>query len=312
MMHKRIYSFAVVLVLLGILKFFTFSTTIDSSIDEPMKKYGTSTVMVPAKMEFAGENVPLRDIDTYERMDRELVSNAFFHSQTILMHKRANRWFPVITPILRRNGIPEDFKYIPLVETGFVLTTSPAGAVGFWQFMDKTAMEYGLEVNKEIDERYHVEKATEAACKYFNDAYKQLGSWTLVAAAYNMGLSGLSKQMDRQKAVNYYDLLLNAETSRYVFRILAMKELLEHPELYGYTINKKDLYPQIPTYSVLLDTAVTDFATYAYSLKINYKILKMYNPWLREAYLANADKKTYYIQIPKEGYMLVEPFEYNK
>jgi hypothetical protein len=242
-------------------------------------------------------------------MDRELLINTYWQTQTILVHKRANRWFPVIDPILKRNGIPEDFKYIPVIETGFLNLTSPAGAVGFWQFMENTAKEYGLEVNAQVDERYHVEKSTQAACDYFNKLYRQLGNWTLVAAAYNMGLTGVRTQIARQRTSNYYDLVLNQETSRYIFRIVAMKEIMENPDEYGYRVRKKDMYPQIPTYSVKVDTAISDIALFAMRLKVNYKIVKTFNPWLREAYLENKESKPYYIQIPKAGALDKSPFE---
>jgi len=212
--------------------------------------------------------------------------------------ERANRWFPVIEPILAANGIPDDFKYIPVIETGFQNLTSPAGAVGFWQFMEGTAKEYGLEVNAQVDERYHVEKSTQAACDYFNALYKEFGNWTLVAAAYNMGRTGIKTQLERQGSNNYYDLVLNQETSRYVFRIIAMKEIMQQPEAYGYEIRKKDLYPAFNTYVIKVDTAVRDFNAFAAHLKVNYKVLKTYNPWLRESYLENKEKKAYYISLP--------------
>jgi membrane-bound lytic murein transglycosylase D len=307
---KYLSSFAILMVLLTVMQLFTFSTSID---EEKYKqnfkdRYQVFALDLPQEINFAGEEVPLNDIDVYERMDRELLINTYWQTQTILAHKRANRWFPVIIPILQRNGIPEDFKYIPLIETGFTNATSPRGAVGFWQFMEGTAKELGLEVNNMVDERYHVEKATQAACTYFKQLHDEFGSWTMAAAAYNIGLTGLKTQVIRQKNNSYYDLLLNEETSRYVFRLLSMKEIFEHPEDYGYHIRKRDLYKQIPTYTVKVDTAVTDFALFAQSMKINYKVLKSFNPWLREAYLDNPANKMYYIQIPKEGYELSSPY----
>lgn len=308
---KVILSFGLMMILTLVMQLFTFSTRIDDDEYKQLfkSKYQIYALEVPKELSFAEEKLPLYDFEVFERMDRELLINTYWQTQTILIHKRANRWFPVITPILKRNGIPEDFKYIPVVETGFLNLTSPAGAVGFWQFMEGTAKEFGLEVNNQVDERYHVEKATQAACDYFNKMYKELGNWTLVAAAYNMGLTGVKTQISRQGTKSYYDLVLNQETSRYVFRIVAMKEIMEHSEDYGYRIRKRDLYPQIPTYTVKVDTAITDMAMFAQRLKQNYKTIKTFNPWLREAFLENKENKTYYIQLPKDGHLERNPFE---
>lgn len=299
------------MILTMITQLFTFSTRLsDDEYKQLFKsKYQIYALEVPKELSFAEEQMPLYDFEVFERMDRELLVNTYWQTQTILIHKRANRWFPVITPILKRNGIPEDFKYIPVIETGFLNLTSPAGAVGFWQFMESTAKEYGLEINNQVDERYHIEKSTQAACDYFNKLYKELGNWTLVAAAYNMGLTGVKTQINRQGTKNYYDLVLNQETSRYVFRIVAMKEIMEHSDDYGYKIRKKDLYPQIPTYTVKVDTAIQDIAQFAARLNLNYKVVKTFNPWLRESFLENKDAKTYYIQLPKNGHVEKNPFE---
>ena len=180
---------------------------------------------------------------------------------------------------------------------------SPAGAAGFWQFLKGTGKEYGLEINGYVDERYNLELATKVAAEYLKSSKEKFGSWTLAAAAYNAGNAGVRKQITRQKAENdYYDLLLNTETSRYVFRILAFKEILSNPRKYGFNYREKDLYDKIPTYEVKVDTAVTDFASFAKRFGINYKILKIHNPWLRDTYLKNASGKEYLIEIPKEGY----------
>lgn len=308
---KVFLSLGLVMTLALVMQLFTFGARLSDDEYKQLfrAKYNVYALEVPKELDFAEEQMPLYDFEVFERMDRELLINTYWQTQTILIHKRANRWFPVIEPILKRNGIPEDFKYIPVIETGFLNLTSPAGAVGFWQFMENTAREYGLEVNNQVDERYHVEKATQAACDYFNKMYKDLGSWTMVAAAYNMGLTGLKSQVNRQGTKNYYDLILNQETSRYVFRIVAMKEIMEHADEYGYRIRKKDMYPLIPTYTIKVDTAITDIAKFADRLKVNYKTIKTFNPWLREAYLENKDQKTYYLQIPKVGYDAHNPFD---
>lgn len=308
---KVILSFGLMMILALVMQLFTFGTRLgDEEYKQLFKsKYQIYAPEVPKSLSFAEELLPLYDYEVYERMDRELLINTYWQTQTILIHKRANRWFPVFEPILKRNGIPDDFKYIPVIETGFLNLTSPAGAVGFWQFMESTAVEFGLEINNQVDERYHVEKATQAACDYFNKLHNELGNWTLVAAAYNMGLTGVKTQIARQRTKNYYDLVLNQETSRYIFRIVAMKEIMENPEEYGYRLRKKDMYPQIPTYTVKVDTSITDIAQFAIHLKLNYKIIKSFNPWLREAFLDNKVSKAYYIQLPKEGYLEKNPFE---
>ena len=219
------------------------------------------------------------------------------------MFKRAYRWFPIIEPILKQHKIPPDFKYIALIESGFINKVSPAGAEGFWQFIKETGIKYGLEINEEVDERYNIEKATEAACAFFNEAHKKYNSWTMAAASYNRGINGIDKQIDKQRVSNYYDLLLNEESSRYVFRILAMKIIMSHPTQYGFYLRKKDLYPPIPTKVVMVDSTIHDLTTFAMKHKINYKILKEFNPWLTEGSLKNKEKKTYKIIIPKEEYL---------
>ena len=188
-----------------------------------------------------------------------------------------------------------------MIESGLENVTSPAGAKGFWQIMKSTAKEFNLEVNSEVDERYHIQKSTQAACDFLNSAKDKFGSWTLAAAAYNMGKSGLLEQMNRQKSYSYYDLLLNNETSRYVFRILAIKEIIENPKKYGFQFRSEDLYKNIPTYLVMVDTTINSWADFSKDYGINYKILKLHNPWLRESYLKNKLNKKYFLEIPKKG-----------
>ena len=262
------------------------------------KKYNVYSFPTPTEVFFADETVPMEDMDVYERLDRELIVNTYYHSNTFLSFKRANRWFPVIEKILKKNGIPEDFKYLALIESSLQNSVSPAGARGFWQFLEGTGKEFGLEINDEIDERYHVEKATEAACRYFNKAYERLGSWSMVAGSYNMGIAGIQSEMLRQKTNSYYDLLLNEETKRYLFRLLAVKEIFENPERYGFNVRESDLYPPLEYSIVEIDTAVADFADFAISFGISYKTLKYFNPWLRQGYLKNPKKKKYSIKLP--------------
>lgn len=269
------------------------------------ERYSIFALNVPANLTFAGEAVPMDLQDIHERMDRELLVNTYWHSQSLLNLKRANRWFPVIEPILEKNGIPEDFKYLAVIESGLDNVVSPAGATGFWQLLEVTAKQYGLEVNDEVDERYHVEKSTQAACEYLKKAYAKFGSWTLAAASYNMGITGIQRQMDRQQESNYYDLLLNSETERYVFRILAAKEIIQNPAQYGFHFRPGDLYPPYETVEVKVSTPVENFATFAREHRINYKILKILNPWLRDAFLTNSLLKEYSIKLPAENSALL-------
>lgn len=257
---------------------------------------------IPTSVDFAGEATPLNIADVKERFERELLVNANLDASTLLIIKRANRAFPIIEPILAKNGVPDDFKYLAVAESALMNATSSAGAKGFWQFMPATAKERGMEVNDEVDERYHLEKSTEAACKYLIDAKNKLGSWTMAAASYNGGLGGVNKQITIQGVNNYYDLLLTDETHRYVFRILALKEILKNPTLYNFNVTSDQLYQNIPTRKVEIDSSITDLAAFAKEQGINYKILKIHNPWLRDRKLTNAGRKKYIIEIPTSGY----------
>ncbi len=280
------------------------SPNTDESLNKRMvNDYNVYALPLPETMDFAGEPVPLNDPDVRERLDRELLVNTYWQSNGLLIMKRAHKYFPIIEPMLEKYGLPDDFKYLAVAESALENNSSPAGAAGFWHFLKGTGREYGLEINDYVDERYHLEKATQVAAEYLKKSKERFGSWTLAAAAYNAGNYGVSKQIDRQKAQNnYYDLLLNSETSRYVFRILAFKEILSNPQKYGFNFREKDLYTAVPTYNVKVDTPVTDFAEFAKRFEINYKILKIHNPWLRETYLKNASGKEYLIEIPEKGY----------
>jgi len=256
----------------------------------------------PSEIDFAGEKTPLNISDVKERFDRELLVNANLDATTKIIIKRANRAFPIMEPILKRNGIPDDFKYLAVIESGLVNVVSPAGARGVWQFMPDTGKERGLEVNDIVDERYHLEKSTEAACRYLNDAYKKFGSWTLAAASYNGGVTGVNKQITFQGVTNYYDLLLTDETARYVFRILALKEIMKHPEQYNFAMQPQELYQTLPIRTVEITSAIPDLAIFAKEQGINYKILKIHNPWLRDRKLDVAAGKKYILEIPTAGY----------
>jgi len=262
-------------------------------------EFNVYPLTLPKSMTFAGEAVPLSDFEVRERIDRELMVNTYWHSNTIRLIKLSHRFFPVIEKILAENGIPDDFKYIALAESGLENATSSAGAKGYWQFLKATAQSFGLEVNAEIDERYHIEKATVAACKYIKKSKSKFGSYTMAAASYNMGVNGLQKQVNRQHNIHYYDLLLNTETSRYIPRVLALKEIVQNPELYGFKIADSEKYPPVPYSTVSVNYSISDLAAFAFKNEMNYKLLKFYNPWLRDNKLTNKSKKTYKIKVPK-------------
>ncbi len=253
---------------------------------------------LPEKMTFAGEQVPLDIPDVRERLDRELHINTYWHSSTIFLIKKAHRWMPQIEKILKENGIPEDFKYLTAIESGLDNVVSPKQAAGFWQILSSSGKEYGLEITREVDERYDPLKATEAASKYLKKAHDKFGSWTSAAASYNRGMAGLQRAFDDQKVDSYYDLLLNDETSRYVFRILAAKEIIEHPEKYGFDIEKNHLYKQEHLRYVEVSEDIDDLVKFANEQGINYKLLKRHNPWLRRDRLKVKRDKTYKIAIP--------------
>lgn len=294
--NKALVSTFVVILVSGMMIF-----GIAGDNKEKLLREGTP-MHFPTAVDFAGESTPLQISDVRERLDRELLINANLDATTVLIIRRANRAFPVIEPILQKYGVPDDFKYLAVIESGLVNATSPSGAKGVWQFMPDTAKEKGMEVNELVDERYHLEKSTEAACKYLLAAKEKFGSWTLAAASYNGGMSGVGKRIDEQKVSNYYDLGLTEETSRYVFRILALKEIMKNPALYGFNIYESDLYARIPSKKIEVDSTINDLANFAKTQGINYKILKIHNPWLRDKKLLNPSKKKYEIEIPLSGY----------
>ncbi len=268
--------------------------------------YKISAIDIPDNLNFADEPVPFEDPEIMERVDREFLVNTYWQSNALLLMKRAHKYFPIIEPILAKNGIPDDFKYLAVAESALTNVVSHAGATGFWQIMKGTGREYGLEVNTNVDERYHLEKSTQVACDYLNKWYKKYGSWTLTAAAYNAGPGAINKYLNIQKVDNYYDLLLGQETGRYVFRIMAIKEILSNPEKYGFDISKDDLYNAVPTFKVEIQEPISSFADFAQKYEINYKILKRHNPWLREPHLNNKSGKKYVIEIPNKGYYKVK------
>lgn len=252
---------------------------------------------------FAGEKVPTEYFDVQESLERELISNTYFHSQTIFLLKRTDRYFSVIEPILKSYGIPEDFKYLAVAES--ILrdkAKSPVGAAGIWQLMKATAQGYGIEVNSNVDERYNLLISTHAACKYLLESYEKYENWTLVAASYNIGRYGLDRSMAYQKEDDYYNMYLNSETARYVYRILAFKLIIESPEKYGFDISEEEMYPVFEFDTITVDYPIEHLADFAKEHGMNYKTLKIFNPWFLENKLNNKSKKTYEILKAKSGY----------
>ena len=297
---KFTYFFIICLALLIFL-----SSSFKSQSDEqnsqkhPLSDYNVYALPLPKTLDFSGESMPLIKQDVKERMDRELLVNTYWQSNGFLLLKRAHKYFPIIEPILEAYGVPDDFKYLALIESGLQNVTSPAGAKGFWQIMKSTAKEYGLEVNANVDERYNLILSTKVACEYLLKAKQRFGSWTLAAASYNAGMNGIASELERQSVDNYYDMLLGQETGRYVFRIVALKEITKNAKKYGFNYTDADLYNYPPIYSVEVDTAVSDFVQFAEGFGINYKQLKIHNPWLRETFLNNKSRKKYNIEIPE-------------
>lgn len=272
-------------------------------------KYQVFAMPLPKKLKFAGELVPLENLMVRENLDREILVNTYWHSNSFLLQKRANRWFPIIEKVLKKNKLPDDLKYLALIESGLDNVVSPAGAAGFWQFMKPTAEGYDLEINSFVDERYNLEKSTEAACKYLRSAYKQFGSWSLAAASYNMGRGGVNNQLTKQKVDSYYELYLNKETSRYVYRILAAKLILSNANDFGFQIRKSELYYPYHTYNVIVDSAISNLAQFAIDNGTNYATIRHLNPWIRGYELPNGESKKYSIKFPKGDFHIEEFIE---
>jgi hypothetical protein len=260
--------------------------------------YKIKALKLPPNLNLAGERVPLEKADIKERMDRELLVNTYWQSNGLLLIKRVHKYFPILEPLLKKYGLPDDFKYLAVAESALIDETSSAGAAGMWHFMKGTGKEYGLEINKNVDERYNIEKSTKVAAEYLIKAKERLGSWTLAAAAYNAGNYGIAKRLETQGVTNYYDALLPDETERYVLRIIALKEVLSHPKKYGFIFDQNDLYTLPKTRTVKVDTIITNIALFAKKFDTNYKELKLHNPWLRQNKLNNKSRKMYEIKIP--------------
>lgn len=305
---KYFIAFGTAVTVVSIIKLFSYSVS-DPKYDAYYEDYFNSnfSIHIPKNLNFAGEKTPINDEGVREAIVRELSVNTFWQSQSLVLHKRASRWFPIIEPILEKNGIPDDFKYIALIESQLTNVVSPKGATGFWQIVEPTAKGYGLEISNEVDERYHVVKSTEAACRYFKEAYKIFNDWTLVAASYNRGMGGIQTQIDKQKVDNYYDLSLTQETSRYIYRLLSMKEIISRPKIYGFMLRKKDIYSPVPTKKITVDSSIINLSDFAISKGINYDVLKTFNPWLLSNSLTIKDGKKYILEIPKNGMKGYDP-----
>ena len=280
-------------------------STIFAQFESHEDKYNIYAPNIPNKISFANEKVPIEEFDIKERLDKEILINTYWQSKTILLIKKSHKYFPIIEKILQENNIPDDFKYLAVAESGLENVTSPAGAKGVWQFLKKTGLEYGLEINSQIDERYHLEKSTEAACKYLQKAYDEFGSWTMAAASYNMGINGVKRKMQKQGTNNYFNLHLNDETSRYIFRIIVIKEIMENPRKYGFVFRKSDLYNYPEVKQIRVDSTINDLYLFAKKHNVNYKILKKYNPWLRISKLPDESRRVYYIDLPRKSEKLV-------
>lgn len=302
---KKIFFFTSILLMISFL-FFNFLNPKENSEKigdiihqrEFNSYFRSFTLTTPDSVQFAGEFAPIYAPDIWERYDKEIHKNVYWQSNTLFYFKRANKFFPIIEPILKKNNIPNDFKYLAIIESGLENVVSPAGASGFWQFMKGTAKDRGMEVNSEVDERYNLEISTQKACEYLNDAYKKFGSWTMAAASYNVGMNGIERRSNEQNSNNYYDLHLPTETSRYIFRLLAIKEIFENKSKYGFVLRKSDMYEYPNTKKIEISNSNINLTNLADSLEVNYKILKQYNPWLRNNKLTNKSGKTYTITIP--------------
>ena len=302
--NRYILTFTSLVILSCAVLFFTCSSSVNQSAQSDQARTilsKTNSPPIPSQVYFCGEKISLERLDLRERFDREITSFSYLHSTTMLYIKRANRYFPIIEPILKRNNIPDDFKYLCVIESNLdIRASSPAKAAGLWQFMDYTGKEFGLEINSQVDERYHIEKATQAACDYFKRAYSSYGNWVNVAASYNAGMGRISGNQRDQYVDSALDMLLVSETSRYVFRILAIKEIFSHPYKYGFVLNKEDLYPSVSVKYIEVNSDINDLALFAKEQGINYMLLKDYNIWLRDKQLKVNPGRSYQIAIPQK------------
>lgn len=305
----------ILITMLGAILVFTSPATAKAlkSGDEKEKKEtkitGNISPDIPQSVVFAGERTDLTLQDRRERMDREILAFCYSHINTMLQIKRANRLFPIVEPILAKHGIPDDFKYLMIIEcNGDIEARSTAGAAGPWQFLEKTGRQYGLEINGEVDERYNIEKATAAACRYLNESYEEYGDWLTVAASYNTGRANVTKRIEAQKEKKAIDLVLLPETSRYIFRLLAIKTVFSDPGAYGFILKREDLYPVIPIAETInINKPVNSWAAVAKKHGLTYLQLHEANPWIRSAAMANKNMKSYKVKIPSVQSLKYDP-----
>ncbi|MBO4328553.1 MAG: lytic transglycosylase domain-containing protein [Bacteroidales bacterium] len=261
--------------------------------------HNTHDITLPDTMSFCGEPIPLDRFYVRESLEREVLVNSYLHSSTLLMLKRTTRWFPVLKPIMQKNGLPEDFIYLAMIESALTNAVSPSKAVGFWQFLEGTGKEYKLEINKEVDMRYNQELETVAACKFLKDSYRRWGSWITAAAAYNCGNGRISKTIEEQRVTSYFDMILPNETERYVYRLLAFKLITENPEQYGFRISDDGWYQPLEYKTITVTESIENLVDFAFEHGTNLKMLKYYNPWLRSNSLTISEGNSYKIKIPK-------------
>lgn len=313
--RNLLWACGMAIILIGVTAAVTFSLA--QSNDEQLEEYEgtdqeflsfnridhiTHDIELPETMTFCDEEVPLDLFFVRERLERELLVNSYLHSSTLLLLKRSSRWFPVMEPLMEKYGLPEDFKYLAMIESSLTNAVSPAKATGFWQFLEATGKQYNLEINKEVDMRYNVEKETVAACRYLKDSYRKFGDWTLSAAAFNCGNGRISKTMEEQRVDSYYDMLLPEETQRYVYRILALKLITENPEKYGFQIRDNGWYQPYECKTVIVTQSIPNLVDFAYEQGTNLKMLKYFNPWLRGNSLTISTGNSYEIKIPTGKY----------
>ncbi len=302
LLHMRLKYITSFILLSGLVTSLVIFTSAETDQPHPteVKPSTIKPFTLPEALEVAGELMPLDKLDVQESLDREILVNTYWQSNNLLMLKRSDKWFPIIIPILKKHGIPEDFKYLALIESGLQNIVSPAGAAGPWQIMKGTALDHGLEVNSEIDERYHMVKATLVACEYLNEAYDKFNNWTLAAASYNMGMGGTAKILAEQRVNSYYDLRLNSETGRYLYRMAALKHIHEHLSDYGYVYHKSEGY-SLPIFdTITVNSSVPSWIDWSIEHHTTYKALRLYNPWLRASKLSNSSNNTYQILVAKE------------
>ncbi|NOT37454.1 MAG: lytic transglycosylase domain-containing protein [Saprospiraceae bacterium] len=279
--------------------FFSYSDKSNNIVESiPQKIIG---IKLFSKMEFAGEEVPVKNPDVAERLERELIINTYQHTSTLLHLKLANRYLPTVEKVFREEGVPDDLKYLAVAESSLRNAVSSAGAKGIWQFRDAAAKDFGLLVSEYVDERNHFEKSTRAACKYLKQLKERFGTWSLACAAYNMGPTALATSLKEQEENSYYDLNLNDETNRYLFRIIAIKEIMKNPDRFGYFLSDSDYYiTHSKSRELKIDTSISNLSRFAHSQGITYRLLKVYNPWLLKSSLPNSSRQTFIFRIPEE------------